>query len=69
MVSISIFLTMFGWSLGSILCVGLVIAQFGEDIEYDDLTVVDEDDLASILEDSPQQKQLLLIKRGYKSKS
>ena len=69
MVSISIFLTMFGWSLGTILCVGLVTAQFEKNIEYDDLTVVDEDDLAGVFEDSSRPKQLLLFKRGYKSKS
>ena len=48
MVSIIIFLTMFRWSLGTILCVGLVTAQFEEDMEYDDLAVVDEDDLAGV---------------------
>ena len=68
MVSIGIFLSMFGWSLGTILCVGLVTAQFEEDMEYDDLAVVDEDDLAGVLEDSSRPKQLLLIKRGYKGK-
>ena len=60
---------MFGLTLSTILCVGFVSALFEDGMEYEDLTAVDKDDLGGGSYDSPKQKQIVVVKRGFKGKS